>query len=197
MLSADLFEVRIRCRYCLYLSLESSVMCWLNFWDPFSTPSRVRTRVSLWRDTVVMETPNQKYTTNDYERLFLDIGFPKGYDMFRGIEQNWHVASPTSKCTHTLLLQHWCSYAWDFQVQWGFSWDLWTGGRVQGEGRRTGEQGGQWSVSAMGWRWRWSRLSIPSSPLSQHSSRGSVSRWWCAGSNWWYCQSKDQLLKSN
>ena len=33
-----------------------------------------------------METPSQKYTANDYERFFQDIGFPQGYDMFRGIE---------------------------------------------------------------------------------------------------------------
>ena len=47
-----------------------------------------------------METPNHKYTANDYDRLFRDLGFPEGYDMFRGIEDisTWpppHPSVPT------------------------------------------------------------------------------------------------------
>ena len=47
-----------------------------------------------------METPNQKYKANDYDRLFRDLGFPEGYDMFRGIEDigTWpppHPSVPT------------------------------------------------------------------------------------------------------
>ena len=41
---------------------------------------------SLWRDTVLVETPSKKYTANDYESLFQDIEFPQGYDMHGGIE---------------------------------------------------------------------------------------------------------------
>ena len=43
-----------------------------------------------------METPSRKYTANDYERLFNDIGFPQGYDMFRGIEDigSWPPPNP-------------------------------------------------------------------------------------------------------
>ena len=53
-------------------------------------------RASLWEDTVLIETPNHKYTANDYERLFEDIGFPVGYDMFRGIEDigEWPPSNP-------------------------------------------------------------------------------------------------------
>ena len=57
-------------------------------------------RASLWKDTVIVETPNHKYTANDYESLFRDLGFPEGYNMFRGIEDisTWpppHPSVPT------------------------------------------------------------------------------------------------------
>ena len=41
---------------------------------------------SLWKDTVLVETPSQRYTANDYERLFRDIEFPQGHNMHDGIE---------------------------------------------------------------------------------------------------------------
>ena len=57
-------------------------------------------RALLWKDTVIVETPNHKYTANDYESLFRDLGIPEGYDMFHGIEDisTWpppHPSVPT------------------------------------------------------------------------------------------------------
>ena len=47
---------------------------------PFLLP-----RPSVWKDTVLVTTPSQTYTANDYEELFEDIGFTDGFDMFQGI----------------------------------------------------------------------------------------------------------------
>ena len=54
-------------------------------------------RASLWKDTVIVETPNHKYTANDYESLLRDLGFPEGYDMFHGIEDisMWRPPHPS------------------------------------------------------------------------------------------------------
>ena len=50
-----------------------------------------------------METPNHKYTANDYESLFRDLGFPEGYDMFRGIEDisTWPPPHPSVDSTYS------------------------------------------------------------------------------------------------
>ena len=79
-------------RYCLYLSLESSLIAidaltklLRPLFRSFQSTYYLLPRASLWKDTVIVETPNHKYTANDYESLFRDLGFPEGYDMFRAV----------------------------------------------------------------------------------------------------------------
>ena len=44
-------------------------------------------RPSVWGDTVIVSTPTQTYTANDYERLFSDIGLADGYAKYQGVER--------------------------------------------------------------------------------------------------------------
>ena len=44
-------------------------------------------RPSVWGNTVIVSTPTQTYTTNDYERLFSDIGLADGYAKYQGVEK--------------------------------------------------------------------------------------------------------------
>ena len=56
---------------------------------------------SLWQNTVLVTTPTQSYTANDYQRLFSDINFPDGYIKFQGIEsinQNWPAPNVPTHC---------------------------------------------------------------------------------------------------
>ena len=66
------------------------------FFCSFQSSYYLLLRAALWKDTVLVEIPSQKYTANDYERLFNDIRFPQGYDMFRGIEDisSWPPPNP-------------------------------------------------------------------------------------------------------
>ena len=40
---------------------------------------------SVWGDSVLVITPNRKYTANDYESLLTDIGYKQGFEMYSGI----------------------------------------------------------------------------------------------------------------
>ena len=58
-------------------------------------------RPSVWQNTVLVTTPTQSYTANDYQQLFSDIGFADGYTMFQGIEsinQNWPAPNVPTHC---------------------------------------------------------------------------------------------------
>ena len=53
-------------------------------------------RPSVWDDTVLVTTPTQSYTANDYQQLFSDIGLADGFAMYQGIENiNRNFPSPT------------------------------------------------------------------------------------------------------
>ena len=58
-------------------------------------------RPSIWQNTVLVTTPTQNYTANDYEKLFSDIDFDNGYTKFQGIEsinQNWPAPNVSTHC---------------------------------------------------------------------------------------------------
>ena len=60
-------------------------------------------RPSVWQDTVLVSTPTQTYTANDYERLFSDIGFNDGYAMFQGItdiNENFPAPNVPTHCLY-------------------------------------------------------------------------------------------------
>ena len=52
----------------------------------FQSTSFLLPRPSVWGNTVLVTTPTQSYTANDYQQLFNDIGFADGYSMYQGIE---------------------------------------------------------------------------------------------------------------
>ena len=58
-------------------------------------------RPSVWGDTVLVSTPTQTYTANDYERLFSDIGLADGYAKYQGvagINENFPAPNVPTHC---------------------------------------------------------------------------------------------------
>ena len=58
-------------------------------------------RPSVWGSTILVTTPTQNYTANDYQQLFSDIDYSDGYNMFQGIEginEGWPVPNVTTHC---------------------------------------------------------------------------------------------------
>lgn len=43
--------------------------------------------VSVWEDTVLVATPTRHYTASDYEQLFIDAGYPQGYEQYKISEE--------------------------------------------------------------------------------------------------------------
>ena len=42
-------------------------------------------RPSVWGNEVIVTTPRRSYTALDYEELFGDMGYPQGYDIYKGV----------------------------------------------------------------------------------------------------------------
>ena len=58
-------------------------------------------RPSVWGDTVLVSTPTQTYTANDYERLFSDIELADGYAKYQGvagINENYPAPNVPTHC---------------------------------------------------------------------------------------------------
>ena len=58
-------------------------------------------RASLWKDTVLIETPSKNYTANDYKQLFADLDYYIGYVKFHGIENinpDWPAPNVPTYC---------------------------------------------------------------------------------------------------
>ena len=58
-------------------------------------------RPSVWGNTVIVSTPTQTYTTNDYETLFSDIGLADGYAIYQGvvgINENYPAPNVPTHC---------------------------------------------------------------------------------------------------
>lgn len=51
-------------------------------------------RASIWKDTVLIRTPNRTYTASDYEQLFADAGFPEGYSQFVDSDSGIDLSAP-------------------------------------------------------------------------------------------------------
>ena len=55
----------------------------------------------VWGDTVLVTTPTQTYTANDYQALFSDINYPEGYAKFQGVQdinKNWPTPNVSTHC---------------------------------------------------------------------------------------------------
>ena len=61
-------------------------------------------RASVWNHTVVVTTPNQNYTTNDYRQLFTDAGYQQGYAQFRDVSMEWSAPNVPTHCFYGLGL---------------------------------------------------------------------------------------------
>ena len=55
---------------------------------------------SVWGNTILVSTPTQSYTANDYQQLFNDIGYTDGYSMYQGIENVNKNFPPPNVPTH-------------------------------------------------------------------------------------------------
>ena len=51
-------------------------------------------RASVWNDTILIVTPTQNYTANDYQQLFADAGYPQGYTQFNSINFGIELPAP-------------------------------------------------------------------------------------------------------
>ena len=49
---------------------------------------------SVWEDTVLVATPTRHYTASDYEQLFIDAGYPQGYEQYKISEDDLKVSAP-------------------------------------------------------------------------------------------------------
>lgn len=59
-------------------------------------------RASVWNDTVLVVTPTQNYTANDYQDLFTDAGYPQGYTQFSEIPLDWPAPNVDTYCFYGL-----------------------------------------------------------------------------------------------
>lgn len=55
-------------------------------------------RASVWGDTVLVETPTQNYTANDYQALFTDAGYPQGFTQLSQIPLDWPAPNVDTYC---------------------------------------------------------------------------------------------------
>ena len=79
----------------------------------FQSTAFLLPRPSVWGSTVLVTTPTQSYTANDYQQLFNDVGFTDGYSMYQVIENvNKDFPSPNVP-TH-------CFYGVGVDTPWSF-----------------------------------------------------------------------------
>ena len=70
---------------------------------------------SVWEDTVFVVTPTRNYTANDYEQLFVDAGYPQGYEQYLISEDDLKVPAPNvpTHCIYGLGFPTPLSYIYD------------------------------------------------------------------------------------
>ena len=68
----------------------------------FSSLFYLLPRTSIWNDTVLVSTPTQNYTANDYKQLFTDAGYPQGYNQFRDLDIDWPAPNVPTYCFYGL-----------------------------------------------------------------------------------------------
>ena len=78
--------------------------------DPFRVAYRTFEGLSwllpkpyVWNTTVLVTSTSRNYTSNDYEDLFTDIGYPQGYQMYLGIvplNENYPVPRVSIHCLY-------------------------------------------------------------------------------------------------
>ena len=59
-------------------------------------------RASVWDDTILIFTPTQNYTANDYNQLFIDIGYPQGYTQLTEINIEQSAPNVPTYCFYGL-----------------------------------------------------------------------------------------------
>ena len=59
-------------------------------------------RAAAWNDTVLVVTPSQNYTANDYQQLFADAGYPQGYTQFTEIDMQRPAPNVSTYCFYGL-----------------------------------------------------------------------------------------------
>ena len=70
---------------------------------------------SVWDDTVFVVTPTRNYTANDYEQLFVNAGYPQGYEQYKISEDDLKVSAPNvpTHCIYGLGFPTPLSYIYD------------------------------------------------------------------------------------
>ena len=59
-------------------------------------------RGSEWKDAILISTPTKNYTVSDYEELFADAGYPRGYTQFSEFDVNWPAPNVPTYCFYSL-----------------------------------------------------------------------------------------------
>ena len=60
----------------------------------YASPYLLFPRTSVWNDTILISTPTQNYTANDYQQLFTDAGYPEGFTQLSDIRSYTSVEFP-------------------------------------------------------------------------------------------------------
>ena len=77
---------------------------------------------SIWEDTILVRTPTRRYTANDYEELFEDIGLFDGFDMFQGIEdinENFPAPNVPTHCFYGVGVRTPETFDYSVSFPWG------------------------------------------------------------------------------
>ena len=59
-------------------------------------------RESIWKNKIIVTTPNKLYTTSDYAELFTDAGYPQGYTQFTEIDIDWPAPNVPTHCFYSI-----------------------------------------------------------------------------------------------
>ena len=59
-------------------------------------------RSSVWNDTVLVSTPTRNYTANDFQQLFMDLGYSQGFTQFNEIGMSWPAPNVPTYCFYGL-----------------------------------------------------------------------------------------------
>lgn len=73
-------------------------------------------RASVWNNTVLVTTPSQTYTANDYEALFSDAEVPQGFSQFsvaQNINIDFQAPNVSTYCFYGVGIQTPMSFIFD------------------------------------------------------------------------------------
>ena len=97
----------------LVFPIEASTQDLLSVYRSFASIHWLAPRASAFDDVTLVSTPTQNYTSNDYQQLFTDAGYPQGYTQISQNNLDFPAPNVSTYCLYGLDLQTPLAYIYD------------------------------------------------------------------------------------